>query len=186
MFKKIIKEKLNSFLMEGHKREFGCVMLDIDVDKTKWNKLIESIDESDLYEGESKKDKGEFGVEKQQHITILFGLHSSVKDSEVNEILDKIETIDFDLTKISIFETDEFDVLKYDVVSSDLKKWNKELSKLDNTNEFDYHPHATIAYLKKGSGKKYIQTLKMEAKPERLHYSKTDGTDKFYPIKKHE
>lgn len=48
----------------------------------------------------------------------------------------------------------------------------------------DYHPHSTIAYLKPGSGKKYVKEFKnieFIATPEKIVYSKPneDGSDKI-------
>lgn len=57
-------------------------------------------------------------------------------------------------------------MLKFDVEYIDegenkfLHKSNEELKKLPYTSNFpDYHPHCTIAYIKKGLGDKYINQL---------------------------
>jgi 2'-5' RNA ligase len=62
-----------------------------------------------------------------------------------------------ELTGVSIFENEKFDVVKIDVKSKDLAAMNAKLtSDLQCTVKFpDYHAHATIAYVKPGCGKKY-------------------------------
>ena len=56
---------------------------------------------------------------------------------------------------------------------------NAELSKLPHTTDYPkYHPHMTVAYLKKGMGKKYIEKLdstKKELKPMYIIYSHPSG-----------
>jgi hypothetical protein len=56
---------------------------------------------------------------------------------------------------------------------------NAELAKLPHTTNFpDYHPHATIGYLKPGTGKKYVELFKdkqYEVVPEKIVYSKPGG-----------
>jgi len=44
----------------------------------------------------------------------------------------------------------------------------------------DYHPHMTIAYVKKGMGKKYAEDLKdFSITPDKFVYSKIDGTNQL-------
>ena len=59
---------------------------------------------------------------------------------------------------MTLFENEKFDVLKYDVVPGILAEANKVVSdKFPNTDTYpDYHPHVTVAYLKPGTGKKYV------------------------------
>jgi hypothetical protein len=53
------------------------------------------------------------------------------------------------------------------------------LVKLPHTTDYpDYHPHSTIAYLKKGKGEKYTDKLKGAeyiVNPSKIVYSKPDG-----------
>ena len=68
-----------------------------------------------------------------------------------------------------------------------LDKMNKKLKVLDHTNDFPkYEPHVTLAYVKKGEGSKYNQTLKgdLDKKliPTKIVYSRADGTKKEYKI----
>jgi 2'-5' RNA ligase len=62
---------------------------------------------------------------------------------------------------MSLFENDEYDVLKFNVISNDLAKLNKLMKgNFEYTSNYpNYIPHLTIAYLKKGEGKKYIKNM---------------------------
>ncbi len=99
----------------------------------------------------------EKGREDQPHITIKYGLES--EDPEpVRQLLAGEPPIKVKLGKASLFENDDADVLKVDVTSSDLDRLNKKIAEaLANTETHPgaYKPHATIAYLRPGEGKKY-------------------------------
>lgn len=61
------------------------------------------------------------------------------------------------LGRLSLFQQPEHDVLKLDVESQGLERLNTELGKLPNVQTHDnYEPHLTIAYLKPGTGWKYL------------------------------
>ena len=97
----------------------------------------------------------EDGRELHPHITIKYGLHSHCPKQVM--ALELPESITITLGKTSIFENDTGDVLKVDIISDDLHKLNALIAKkLKVTDTYpDYIPHATIAYLKPGNGKKY-------------------------------
>lgn len=100
-------------------------------------------------------DLAEDGRETTPHITIKYGIHAKCcKEIEALELPESITVI---LGKTSLFENDSGDVLKIDVESSGLVDLNKLIANsVKVTDTFpDYHPHATIAYLKPGMGKKY-------------------------------
>jgi hypothetical protein len=105
------------------------------------------------------------GTEPQPHITALYGLHAD-NPGQVRELLKDQPPITVTLGNASIFpaaDTDasrggagDSDVLKVDVDSPDLHRINALLRQLPHTNDFPvYQPHITIAYLKRGEGKKY-------------------------------
>lgn len=101
----------------------------------------------------------EDGREEGPHITLLYGIHSEDPDV-VERVLSLQRPVRAKLKALSIFPASElhaFDVLKIDVESSDLARLHALLrSKIANTQSFPkYNPHATIAYLKAGHGRKY-------------------------------
>lgn len=162
----------------------GCVMLKVERTDA-WNKILESIDEEDVYESEEEPNR--FGVESDPHVTVLFGTHDSEIDKEeISKTITERDAISLKMVDISMFENEEFDVLKFGVESEDLVSFNKELTeKYPYSNDHDYTPHATIAYLKSGTGKKYIkefteeEVIEIEGLTE-ITYSRVeeDGKDK--------
>lgn len=105
------------------------------------------------------KDLAEDGKETEFHVTAKYGLHTD--DSlDVEKVVAGFGPVSAKLGKVSIFENDDkdFDVVKIDVDSPDLHRLNKLLSEsLEVTDTFpDYHPHLTLAYVKKGEGAKYV------------------------------
>lgn len=184
-----IKSKLRLALLEAkhkttHKDEYGCVMVYLDVDKDKWDSMLDLIEEDDLYQPE---DDPSYGKENEPHVTILFGLHSDVPLEDVEGEIDKINEPSIKFGGISSFSNPQFDVLKFDVDSKDLHKLNKNFREFPHTNNFpDYHPHCTIAYLKPKMAEKYIKKLKDSIKidmtPDHIVYSMADGTKKTYEL----
>ena len=183
-----IKNKLREALLKKQKRkyDYGCVMVGLDTDSKDWNKIQTQIDEDDIYFGDGTN--GGFGRELDPHVTILFGLHADVSDKEIEERVTDIKKPEITLQKISAFENELFDVLKFDVESPDLHKLNKKFSELSHTTDYpNYHPHATICYLKKGESKKHIKELStiepILVSPNEILYSKPDGSKKSFQIK---
>lgn len=183
-----LKKTLREALLKKQKRvyEYGCVMVGLNTDTNKWNEIQNMIDEDDIYFGNGED--GGYGRELDPHVTILFGIHADVKDDKVEGLIDEITTPNLILKKISSFENELFDVLKFDVESEDLHQLNEKLKTLPHTTSYpNYHPHATICYLKKGKAKKYVKELSdvkpIEVAPSEILYSKPDGTKKKYKIK---
>ena len=138
-------KKFDEFLNEN-KREYGCAMAFFDSDN--WNSITSLVNKEDLHNK---------GLENEIHVTLLFGLHDDINEDQLFSMLKTFPAISVFVNKFSIFENDEFDILKFDVKNNLLNSLNKQLT--DNfeytTNHPDYHPHITVAYLKKGTGKKY-------------------------------
>lgn len=187
--KEIIKKKLRIILeKKGDTYSYGCTMLKLEIPKSEWAKLQSMIDEDDVYTEEGDKS---FGRENEPHITLLYGLHNDISDEDIEEVSKKMDKCVINLKKISIFENDKFDVLKFDVIDDskkELGKMNKCYSEFPHTTDYpDYHPHCTIAYLKAGTGKKYCKTLSeddiIRVKSDEVIYSKADGSKKYYKLK---
>lgn len=104
----------------------------------------------------SDQDLGPDGREDQPHITLKYGLHGD-NPGAVRKLLQTQPPITATLGTLSLFTNDDADVLKLNVASPDLAGLNKKLAgALPNTDTHPkYQPHATIAYLKPGTGKKY-------------------------------
>lgn len=166
---------------DNRKFEYGCVMAKADVPM--WDEILSYIDEDDLYDDGS----GSFGLEDEPHVTILFGLKELIPDSYIEKAISKIRPFHISLTSVSIFENPDYDVLKYDVESEYLRRLNTGFNKFPNENSYpEYHPHLTIAYLKKEAYKKYTMPFYFlpvkEIYCDTIIYSKVTGERKFYDI----
>lgn len=179
--------KLKNLILEkkGDSYEYGAVMLNIAFPK---QSIHSKISESDLYEEEGDRT---YGIEDEPHITLLFGLHSDqIKDNNIKECISKFTFPELALHNASLFENEKYDVLKFDVIdkTKTLNKCNKALKLFPYTNDFpEYHPHCTIAYIKKGLGSKYVKIfkkLKFIIEPEICVYLKPDGTKLKFEISK--
>lgn len=154
---------------EGKKYPYGCAMLQFDFPEIKL--FHEKIDSDDLTGS---------GFETEPHVTLLYGLHDDeIDEGQVIDICQSIKIGHMDLHNVSLFQNDEYDVLKFDVRSTFLHKINEELVKLPHTTDYpDYHAHCTIAYLKPGKGKEYVEKFSnrsFEVYPTRFVYSKPSG-----------
>lgn len=138
-------------VMENSKpRSYSCLMLDCS-GIGNFKEIQDQIDKEDIYD-----EKG-YGLEKEPHITILYGIHE--QDPEVVKLALSFEPVEYELAGLSLFENEKYDVLKCSVKSKDLHRMNKQATELlDYTSDYpDYKPHLTIAYLKPGTGKKYTK-----------------------------
>lgn len=133
---------------------YGCIMGYFNqnpIDKLS-SKL--EINEEDLYNNENN----EYGIEIEPHCTILYGIHDDeVTEEEIIDTLKLFKLFDVAFDKISAFENENYDVLKFDLNADSLHLLNKIICLLfPYTTSFpDYHPHCTIAYLKPGLSKNY-------------------------------
>ena len=168
--------KFTDFLNEekkGFTYTRGCIMLDFNVKI--WDKFIKNIiNKEDVYDVEG------FGFEEDPHVTILYGIlpdKHSPEDAKEKLLETNIDLHRYyELKHISIFESKDYDVVKFDLKDCDevyeLNKYCTEVFDYENDHP-DYHPHVTIAYVKKGKGKDYIQKLTepLIVEPSKLVYS---------------
>ena len=142
------------------KVELGALLLFLDVPI--WKKIVSVINPEDIY------DVPEYGIETEPHVTVLYGFKDEVTAEQVFDLVKQtipLKPIEIGLKGISMFSNPKFDVVKFDVNSPELTKLNSALKQLPNKESFpDYHPHITIAYVKKGTGEKYIKQFEKERK----------------------
>jgi len=189
MSKNNIKNEFRKLLLEGDDDtyDYGCVMLKLDFSKRVWKMVQDLIDDEDVY---TKEGDVSYGREDSPHATILYGLHADVEDSDIEDIINGIEPFDANLLNINIFENDDFDVVKFNILGKTrkyLSELNKKFAKLPHTTSYpDYKPHVTIAYVKAGTGKKYVQSLDevISTSPTKVRYSKADDSVITYKIGK--
>jgi 2'-5' RNA ligase len=158
-------------------------MLYCSIDKKEWNeKHLSLIEKEDIYDDE----EGEYGLCKEPHITLLWGIHPDEVDVDLaKNIIKSIGSMEIETDKISIFENPDFDVVKYEIEPTErLLQIRNILSKtLPNTQTYpEYKPHITLSYVKKGKGKKYKEKLKKPIKfiLDKAVYSGSDyNKDRF-------
>jgi 2'-5' RNA ligase len=171
--------KLTKLLTEGKETyDYGCVMLYSNF-PSEIIKLQDTINPTDLQDP---------GIEYEPHCTLLYGLHDGVTLDQVTNIVNQFKFSNLRAFNPSLFENPEFDVLKYDIgyqtnKDSSLHQCNQKLKILPNTQTYpDYHPHMTIAYLKPGKGKEYMEMFKNKGAnefmttPSHIMFSQPDGT----------
>ncbi len=135
---------------------------------------------------ETSMGSGGFGLERDPHITVLWGLQPGSL-ARAKEVLTEFGPISARLGYTSVFENPEYDVLKFDVDSADLARANAMLRKYCSyENDFPvYHPHVTIAYLKKGKGKDLVGSSylsEMQLVATSLLYSDVDHIKTVIPL----
>jgi 2'-5' RNA ligase len=159
--------------------EYGCVMINLNIKN--WDEILNMISKEDLYLPENEI----YGFEKNPHLTLLYGLHKEVTTENVIEVLNQFNTKDIkiEINGIGSFENEEYDVLKMNVLKNNLlNNIHYKLKELPNSDKYDeYNPHITIAYLKSGSSKKYIDTkFKIEIdNNQEIVYSKDGKINKI-------
>jgi len=155
--------------------DYGCAMIYFEFPEME--SLHKQIDKEDVF---VDPNDSTFGLETEPHCTLLYGLHADVAVNTVKKIVDNFDFGECTIEGASLFENEKFDVLKFDVTGSGLHDCNAALVKLPHTTDYpNYHPHMTIAYLKNGMGKKYVDLLgteKRTLKPSYIVYSQPDGT----------
>lgn len=142
---------LNFFLENYKKYDYSCLMLDCSNLYDEIVKIQDEIETKDLLENRKNS------LEHQTHITILYGLLTRKSKQIFDSIPNK--SIRYKIKGLSLFENEDKDVLKFTIESDDLNKLNKKIrNNFENENSYpDYNAHMTIAYLKSGTGKKYLK-----------------------------
>jgi 2'-5' RNA ligase len=95
----------------------------------------------------------EDGREDRIHITVKYGIHT-IDATSILDLLRDYGPIKIRLGKISLFDSEDSDVVKIEIESDDLCKINSYISEnFDVTDTHpEYIPHVTVAYVQKGLG----------------------------------
>jgi 2'-5' RNA ligase len=134
-------------------------------------------------------DLADHGREDQPHVTVRYGLEG-VSAADVASVVGDYGTVRLKLGAVSCFEGAEkgkdFDVVKVEVESEDLQRLNRMLGRLPHTDTHHvYRPHATIAYVKAGRGRKYAEQFKAlnaETLADAITFSDTEGNRSTIPL----
>jgi len=157
-----------------HVHSFGWIGVPIEgAQKDMLLSIANKIDKEDLFEEDD-----DTGIEEDSHVTVLYGVHDK-QNFKVKALLGSVLQINGELVGLHIFENERYDVLVVKVESEDLKDLNKKLKDgLKYTNDYpEYKAHATVAYLKSGTGKKYVEDFKkVDCVFDRVFYNNSDNT----------
>lgn len=165
-------------------REYAFLMIDYEMPSF-IKDLQNKIPNNELYFGtdEEKKDN-QYGFEKESHVTLAPCLDSDVNINKLKELLLPLKEYKCILNNISIFENDNYDVLKADVKCPNMHKtYNKIKENFELHSAYkEYHPHMTIAYMQKNISDKYICKLLNKIttlEPTNFRFSNVEDTIKF-------
>jgi 2'-5' RNA ligase len=143
-------------------KEYSWVAIEAPEDiAIKIKKFQKEISKDDLFIEKNNWHKK--GLELFFHITVKFGIE--IDDPEkIKEVLKNQDGGEVFFDKIDFFAGDENDVLIVKCKSKSLAKMHKILKdEVKNEEKFpNYTPHITVAYLKKGKGKKYKEMAEKE------------------------
>lgn len=119
------------------------------------------IKKEDLYIPENPEKGFGYGLEVETHVTVAPCLDNDLDPNKVKPFLFPLKDYNVMLSDVSMFENDEYDVLKCSVICPNLFETNKRISeKFELHTEFTtYKPHITIAYVKKGTCKKFLRQI---------------------------
>ena len=136
----------------------GCLMLSIPMMEEVVNRMHDDLERILLSHGYRRDEDFEF--DKYVHITVAFGININTDINLIKEIVRNRPTY-FQITELSLFENNNFDIIKFDVMSSDLRILNHIIkSKMEVKSTFnEYYPHLTVAYVPKGMGVELIARL---------------------------
>lgn len=137
--------------------------------------LIEKINNYSI-ENVSDEDLSDKGRETDYHMTLLANIKT---DSELPFKILNGKSVNVELGKVSIFENEENDVLKIEVKKSEqlVNLYNKLVNEVDNEVEYDFNPHITIAYIKKGVCKELINDNEFEGQKIKFDLAKFSPDD---------
>lgn len=161
-------------------RDHSCVMVNVKDPRfvKEFKKITDGIPDEDIYDPPEEE---KYGREDRPHVTVKYGLHTDDVE-DVRPLIEGFGQIKFKIKGVSFFRKDdrEYDVLKLDVESDDLERLRKKVEgSLESTDEFPiYHPHMTLAYLKRGMAEKYVDALKEEFQGDMFEIDSVCFSDK--------
>lgn len=127
-----------------------------------------------LFKKEDLKRVDGTDIEKDVHVTIMFGITSANKRM-ILKTLSNRKKFNIKVDGLEVFENKEYD---YDVVvirvsGQDLMNLRKDMEKFPHiTTHNEYKPHITLAYVKGGRGKYYKELIEKYLKKSSIEIDK--------------
>jgi len=154
--------------------DYAFLLLDVEMPEI-IRRIQSEIPEEDLY---TEEGPDKYGLEKESHITIYPCMDNDTDPEMIKPILIPLSDVEIRIMNISIFDgsTKNYIVLKADIESLELDEMNNAMKNIAvSHSEFkEYHPHITIAYIKKNSDtyKQFLQGgLDIEVNPIKYTFS---------------
>lgn len=143
---------LVAYLLESGGYSKSCTLIDLPPEQAdflvSWGK--EHVPDDVLHQ---PPDDDTLGRETEMHVTVLYGIDSPTVPDRLREIAASTKPFKVMLGKVSLFRNDDYDVVKVEVESEELRTLRARIeADIPNKQTFpDYNPHATVAYVKKGT-----------------------------------
>lgn len=143
-----------------------------------------TIPDKHIYEEE---DNDSYGREDEIHTTVLYGIHDEDPEAVKNLIKD-IKPFIVKMGEISFFESDNYNVMKIDIISDELHELHEKIKEnIKNTQTWpEYKPHCTIAYVIKDydDSELDVEEFKdMEVFIDSITFSSMNGEKYIIPLK---
>jgi len=187
----------NTYLPEFDKTEIGFTRLSRGQDPTRYGEklgcvmvplqgqaAIELLSRAALVRD---CDLADDGREEKPHVTVRYGFHGGVTMGDVQQALRGKGPFELTLGGVSCFYGEDsgkdYDVVKVDVTSPQIRAMNSILGGLPNTaTHSEYEPHATLAYVRAGEGRKYtklLAPLDLRVVVDELEYSDSEKAKSY-------
>lgn len=139
------------------------------------------------------KEGDEFGREKEGHVTIRYGFTKDLNELEVRQLLKGQKPFIVELYGLDKFAGQPqelkgnppkpYDVIYLKARSSVLNKLNESTKIFPNKPSlFEYHPHATLAYIKPGSFPHVREGLQIKVLITEICYSPISGGKSYFKL----
>ena len=175
--------------IKTRKWEYPYSSLQFSLPKFAAKEIIQWGDDNILDEELYEEHNLVYGREYESHVTIVYGIKEE-SPKQIKKLLSKQKPFYIECGKVSVFNCDNFDVLKIEVESPEIRRIHKLIY-----DTFDvlpcsfnkYRPHVTIAFLNKTCGDKFIGNddfLGNRILVDRLMFSSKDGAQSMIEFEK--
>lgn len=144
-----LAKRIGKLLIQAASPKYGCLMAmlpSLESELPNW--AAENIDSKTLAED---------GIEMETHCTVLYGFDLDFDCHQLIERYSGTGSIKLKLGKLSRFECEKYDVLKFAVESSRIRALNRSINNSFKSSitpsEHEFNPHVTVAYVKKGTNR---------------------------------
>lgn len=171
------KMKGELLLKEPVHREYGCLMAVVDdvygLEVMRYGRRIVSArilytDPNDLSYGY---------IDSDLHCTVKYGFTDDLNESDLVNILGDVTRFNIVLRGLTQFQTEKYDVVKFDVEHNDvLSRLRERVDVLKTEDKYStYNAHVTIAYVQRGKFPYTRDNLNIKLPISRFKYSGRDG-----------